>query len=1437
MADDLEELIALGNVPRPKRQGRPPRRGAQEGQQALVEAPGQQLGVPGAAQGAPPHHGLELELAAMQPGRRYAQRSWESCDKARTVKALKRSQAALEEETAKRAKTDAAAQLMAASFPHVARMCGLQIKAARMDENRARLVSQLAVSPLLRGAAPIRETQSRAADLLAHTCMSLQRECFSELFASGQHQLGDLPEERFKVHVVSWQFDETSQLMKSVTPAGFKNEHTGFGRTSEQVMMQNGILTTCVAQGDATEVLRQEPYLCRALVLQSQTADALLEALFRQLPFSPESSEGMRTLSSSCDALVISFVVDRAATNFRALTYIWRCLSDPAMPKSVLPFVEPCAAHGVALVKARGQLSSSIVGGGHTFSTLMRQGRFGVALRDTFVKLASSKLRVVRGPMPPEMRERSRRLLGLLFGELGGRVRRTQPNGQPLPRSFSDELEHLVSVVALGQGGVEELTHFCWVAEGSPEHELGAPVGSACCHDFEESVERTIVPVLNLMVHKPWDRSAQSRWTYVLTLLRKLCLGYLSFGLLPAALRDLKTHWGLSEGMAPMLERMIGADNGEYEHRSKLRLLRVVRAFCSSDSLFALGLEVTTLSTIDPLLYDILGDGEKERCNLARLVSERHSVVAASQEALWRLLQAWGPGAEAWCLLDGLGCDWDQEACKSEARAAVLRAASALVDYFAQRLSHPPYSLLKLTDDALDVGAKRAVAESFLLVPDHCLSLFCRRLRERCGNVHSLMSEGAHILSALNAGSAISIDPTERLHAQLRVEIRSTGRGKSLTPCANRVLCQQTRAEHQRRFGTDVARASLVLDREGNRTQIAPIADDPPPAPSGMRGGSARLSWQNHKLATLKRTRAADRPLSQEELSEFRLRCEEQWQAVTPEEKEQWQLVWRGEQAQRLARRQAPHGAIVDDNAGVPKAKPTNLWRSSTEASSTTLVPLESIVAEHQKADHSSRRSRARHDPALTVLDSAVGRRVSCSADMTALVGCFASRKSVCRHTVAADVAEKLNGLTSMLNAWVGKVGVDEVRNCKHLLLWRGIGHDDEGHERSANACTLVVDVKQRPKMQYLGRCSPKDVSQVVFDMPANLPMVMSLRGATSGLSKRFQSVDICTSDDFCHQLCSYGALSWSIAPLEWSWVDGAGNLLDMQVSAIGEVFETSSVRVRAPRVKHKDLDCVDLFGDVNPFADGLPLRGVLGEVAVPPPPQAPAQQDAKQDRDLEDINSESSSDFEGLPPDVVDDIREDLREELQIDLPELSAKPQVEANAAGSAAAGEDLLGGESDNEEVALRAIEASAPDALQAAPVDAPPTAEDAANAATVSPGGYISCPLGLWASQPSIARITSWPSSAPMQSRSVSARCYIHSGCTSPAKRRWAVSDKDLLLWVFSGRVEQGASPARRRELATEHKAKWRELFPAGGPAPASREAAPPSGSGAASSSAA
>ena len=146
-------------------------------------------------------------------------------------------------------------------------------------------------------------------------------------------------------------------------------------------MMQHGLVST-IGSSAGNHSVSTDPVFCKGLLLESQTARTMLEGLRRCCPFKFDDPESCARRDEYCDAFILSFCCDRAATNGAVLKPIWSLLQQPGMPRNIFPFVEFCAAHGVALIRGRPQCSKTLVAVSHTLSSCFRQWSFAAAFRD-----------------------------------------------------------------------------------------------------------------------------------------------------------------------------------------------------------------------------------------------------------------------------------------------------------------------------------------------------------------------------------------------------------------------------------------------------------------------------------------------------------------------------------------------------------------------------------------------------------------------------------------------------------------------------------------------------------------------------------------------------------------------------------------------------------------------------------------------------------------------------------------------------------------------------------------------------------------------------------------------------------------------------------------------------------------------------------------------
>ena len=86
----------------------------------------------------------------------------------------------------------------------------------------------------------------------------------------------------------------------------------------------------------------------RAIILERQTADLLVESLRHGMPYPLDDKKVLTELTDAVYAVVLSLSFDRVSANWTAVLWFWTQLDAPEMPKTVYPHGEPCSLHGVA---------------------------------------------------------------------------------------------------------------------------------------------------------------------------------------------------------------------------------------------------------------------------------------------------------------------------------------------------------------------------------------------------------------------------------------------------------------------------------------------------------------------------------------------------------------------------------------------------------------------------------------------------------------------------------------------------------------------------------------------------------------------------------------------------------------------------------------------------------------------------------------------------------------------------------------------------------------------------------------------------------------------------------------------------------------------------------------------------------------------------------
>ena len=290
--------------------------------------------------------------------------------------------------------------------------------------------------------------------------------------------------------------------------------------------------------------------------------------------------------------------------------------------------------------------------------------------------------------------------------------------------------------------------------------------------------------------------------------------------------------------------------------------------------------------------------------------------------------------------------------------------------------------------------------------------------------------------------------------------------------------------------------------------------------------------------------------------------------------------------------------------------------------------------------------------------------------------------------------------------------------------------------------------------------------------------MLLSLSRRACGFDPTSRVLDLITSDSLALDLVSR-CPNWKLYPLQWSFPAVTQNLRDMLIEARGDEVVVRAVRRRArPRACEAQaaLDILNASVEMQGVATaaGSSVGGptAWGGLSV------------------------EGLDLDELPIDLA----RDVLEEHLFQHCGLALDDEVVEDDAPVPEEDGQMVETETSADENALAA--AVAEEQLGEPPM---PSLDDLCAAAGMSPSGDVRCPLEPWASLGRIGRFTTWPANLPLEHRSCSMKCYVHSNCTSPALKTWRVTKAAMIRWLLSGELPaKTATTEDKKRLAVAHK---------------------------------
>ena len=1400
MDDELEDLAWLRGLAGGSRASSSSEPAHQRLQPQLVAAAAAAALARGAGDGGGLADEVE-DIRAMQvvvaaPARqKFQRRSWEHIQHARSEK--KRKLLAKENEALKQNDTNLrrGLALVASDCPAVRNSLGVErsmqiVLKENGDEMKVQMVMHQAMLPVQQGAAKhMTSKQARAMSRFVDCIMDCE-----QVYADDKVFEPVACEPNLRIVGLSYQWDETLQSMRSPDKAKTVNRSSpSSSRERVQTMVQTGQMYIFEFPGGlaAHPEVVSAPWLVRPLFLWRQTANYLLEGLLRSLPISLESIVKMRAMAASAEVVILSLSRDGATANTNVCEWIFFTIEKLQLP-NIFVFSHLCSLHRVAIARSRVKMVQAIVNALSSFTRWLRVGKNSGALVDALSFVISRDLRIERRARPVEFEHNADRFVEFLYKHGGDEFMwTTTAKGERKRTGFHDDLLDYMSTIDLGtaeqlaaNGGQFQLTHWCFVTADSDDHRLrGKAVGSRCCTSRSESVDKVSAPIVKFMVTRAWPQMCVSRWTHTPTTAKRALVCSLGPRILPKALDHIRTSWEVSDGLEAMLARAIAIDHDDFASQNKLRLLRFCRAMCHEE--MPMDLMVSCLSTVavDNIMYKLMGHGGQSRATILSLMQPGASPITKALVDLCGLLRNWsGDATSHWFVLPSLGVELANPDIRLKARTQLLQCAAGVFDCFEVRFARPPYSLAALAME-VDNSVKEEVCKSFEDEPDGCLPSGCLALRRLCPTKADLIfGRGPGIIHAWAESTFLCIDDSERSHAQMRSDLNGPASGRSPTVSANKFLLRKVRSAHVHRGGSCCFAKCIGdgLHKAGDNTKKP-------------TGSNPKMEHHNSKRQAFKSLHSPGRPMTPEQ----RQRCEDEaksdWQRILADESDEYDM-WRLMHLAGNSRRKAAIVALQDDDM---RSGPfQGLWGGGTIPEN-LIVPVATMI-QHDLHKGVGKEAEAKtwHDERLMLKEQPRDRMSDLAGRDVCIDGCLGDRRNVCRqHKLGEDEAAALTLLTTRLYRFVDTLSKQEVESADILLRFVGKHAENDTDEDAITMLFLLVDARFSPKVQSLARCHMTDESTINF---ANVPfdiMIGQRRCRIPG-SSGAQVIDIVTSDEACYEMVAKRSW-WAFGKVQHHIKVEVDSLLYMVVDGVDPLqpvvapakLKKKATASAADRFLPPELDVEDPLSSSSSRGSAAgkgPLSGtdLAGTVHVPVDPEVDHADDvlhnlANGDEAMEAELAAAEADVHG-----------------SIDPEDIKAAEDL-AKVVASASGGTE--GDDSDKEDG-----EEEEENSEGAALV----SLFEAVRACTVSPMGYVTCDIEPYKSLLSpLARITTWPASKPLASRSVSIRCYRHPGC-SFAKTRWSITDNDLLCWLFSGDLTAAGSRDFLKEKGIAHMAKGR-----------------------------
>ena len=913
----------------------------------------------------------------------------------------------------------------------------------------------------------------------------------------------------------------------------------------------------------------------------------------------------------------------------------------------------------------------------------------------------------------------------------------------------------------------------------------------------EEGLQKCADAWCDFVFGRGWVSATESRWLNVTQNAKRCVLIVKDLG---AALQNLAATEGLTADMVDKLVASIAEKKDDIASRNKLTLLRSAASFSSTAMQAEMATYIKVVATVDQVLYALLGNANKMGITMLELVSQEHSPIGKALNTLANLLCHWGPEAEEWNLIRTLGIDFNDIDVRRTARNQILGLRVGLLDHFELRLTKAPYSIVASRDDATVSAAVRIVFSTPLL----CLPLSCQRLKARYPTQMSFKRNAPAKLERLLSRVFAHISFGERLHAQMRQDLLSSGGSRNFVGSVHRVQCKQALAHHVARGGCNPTNASVIkavatkaMAQCSSRASGPAMLEDVPKAKPMKAALKPYIQYKKARQEAFKQAVAPDRKLTLAERKKMDSRIASGWKIVksTPGEVERFVAAAR---ADALKRNEPQPKASVESTTLALASAPAGfkpLWSTDDSVDCLHVVAPRAIAAHAKQLGPVYQRDLLLQDEKSHIVGSEAPQHLLRGGWGKGVLGCGEGRQICRRHGVLSGLTlVHVESFSKLLTAWAA--------TCKTAtedrFAWLHCHGAAEADPTRADMLVKYQDQRYTPeRMQYWVVCVMQDGARYFTTLPV-CPFHFQLAVEPSRMCPDKQAPSACTTDELAMECWeqSKGQGLWQLFQVDAEEViDNSLRTFEAKGHAAQFLIPAPTRRERAARDHAHDADIWDLGGAWSGSVAAGTIAGGVEESAAGtsretgPPPAAPADEDVAL---LEDLQIDQVLD-------ILDD-DDGVLSDLASLFGDFDASSEEDEDAKSVQKEGEKAIvnlldGGEDDDEEAGeegTKQLEIS-----------------DFVTATIITACGHILCSLPPWKDLPRVGHVKFFPIEAPEAEQKMSITCKIpgHTKCAFIIGRRY-MSQNEALAWLYSGRATYNRDEQDR--VMEEHRELWEEF---------------------------